>query len=103
MIRYIYKIDSEGVYIDCYIADVEKNVYYNGEKWLEIDFDYVKTQPPNAKVVKWENEEWIVIEEYPIEPIPPHEPTELEIQQQIINTLGQELAQLKLQFMMGGM
>jgi len=30
------------------------------------------------------------------------EPTESEIQQQIINTLGQELAQLKLQFMMGG-
>lgn len=33
----------------------------------------------------------------------PKEPTELEIQQDIINALGQELAQLKLQFMMGGM
>lgn len=33
----------------------------------------------------------------------PKEPTESEKQQQIINTLGQELAQLKLQFMMGGM
>ena len=29
--------------------------------------------------------------------------TETEIQQEIINTLGQELAQLKLQFMIGGM
>src|SRR5690606_29706324 len=29
--------------------------------------------------------------------------TEIEIQQEIINTLGQELALLKLQFMMGGM
>ena len=35
-------------------------------------------------------------------PLPPR-PTETEIQQEIINTLGQELAQLKLQFMMGGM
>ena len=33
----------------------------------------------------------------------PKEPTELEVQKQIINTLGQELAELKLQFMMGGM
>lgn len=33
----------------------------------------------------------------------PKEPTELEIQQQIINTLGLELAQLKLQILMGGM
>ena len=29
--------------------------------------------------------------------------TELEIQKEIINTLGQELAQLKLQFLMGEM
>lgn len=33
----------------------------------------------------------------------PPKPTEMEIQQEIINTLGQELAMLKLQFMMGGM
>ena len=33
----------------------------------------------------------------------PPQPTEIEMQQQIINTLGQELAQLKLQFMIGGM
>ena len=33
----------------------------------------------------------------------PPKPTELEIQQEIINTLGRELAQLKLQFIKGGM
>jgi hypothetical protein len=33
----------------------------------------------------------------------PPKPTEMEIQQQIINTLGQELAQLKLKIVMGGM
>lgn len=32
----------------------------------------------------------------------PQPPTELEIQQEITNTLGQELAMLKLKFMMGG-
>lgn len=33
----------------------------------------------------------------------PPKPSELEIQKEIINTLGQELAQLKLQLMIGGM
>ena len=32
----------------------------------------------------------------------PKEPTEMEIQQEIINALGQELTLLKLQIMMGG-
>lgn len=33
----------------------------------------------------------------------PKEPTEMEVQQEIINTLGKELTLLKLQIMMGGM
>jgi len=102
MIKDVYKINNQGIYQDVYKINTKNQTYYNGVKWLEIDFDYVETQPPNAKIVKWGNEEWIVIEEYPIEPREPQPPTELEIQQQIINTLGQELAQLKLQFMMGG-
>lgn len=48
------------------------------------------------KLIKNEQGEW----EYIYVDIPK---TEVEIQQEIINVLGQELAQLKLQFMMGGM
>lgn len=98
----IYKINNNLVFEDVYLANIDNNTYYKGIEWLEIDFIYVEVKPPNAKVVKWENEKWVVLEEYPIEPIRPQEPTEIETQRQIINTLGQELAQLKLQFMMGG-
>lgn len=71
----IYKIDINGVYEDMYQANLKENTYYNGEKWLEIDFDYVKIQPPNAKVVKWENGEWVVIEEYLVESPQLQQPT----------------------------
>jgi len=43
-----------------------------------------------------------IIDKHDPTPLPP-KPTEIEIQQEIISTLGQELALLKLQFMMGGM
>ena len=42
-------------------------------------------------------QEWLENKDKPLKP------TEMEIQQQIINILGQELAQLKLKIMMGGM
>ena len=50
----------------------------------------------SIELIKNEQGEW----EYIYVDIPK---TETEIQQEIINTLGQELTQLKLQFMMGGM
>lgn len=75
MIKEIYKINSDGIYEDVYLANLEENTYYNGEKWLEIDFDYVEVKPPHAKVVRWDGSKWIVIEEYPIEPIEPQPPT----------------------------
>ena len=50
----------------------------------------------SIELIKNEQGEW----EYIYVDIPK---TEVEIQQEIINVLGQELAQLKLQFMMGGM
>ena len=75
MIKDIYKINNEGIYEDVYKANLKENTYYNGEEWLEIDFNYVEVQPPNAKVVKWEKGKWIVIEEYPVEPQQPQLPS----------------------------
>jgi len=75
MIKEIYKINSDGIYEDVYLANLEENNYYNGEEWIEIDFDYVEVKPPHAKVVRWDGSKWIVIEEYPIEPIEPQPPT----------------------------
>ena len=75
MIKEIYKINSDGIYEDVYLANLEENNYYNGEEWSEIDFSYVEAKPPHAKVVRWDGSKWIVIEEYPIEPIEPQPPT----------------------------
>jgi hypothetical protein len=75
MIKEIYKINSDGIYEDVYLANLEENSCYNGEEWIEIDFDYVEVKPPHAKVVRWDGSKWIVIEEYPIEPIEPQPPT----------------------------
>lgn len=75
MIKEIYKINSKGIYEDVYLANLEENSCYNGEEWIEIDFDYVEVKPPHAKVVRWDGSKWIVIEEYPIEPIEPQPPT----------------------------
>lgn len=91
MIKTIYKISSGGIYEDIYLANLEENVYYNGEEWLEIDFNYVELQPPNAKVMQWVSGNWIVIEDYPIEPISPHEPTDIEILQEENNKLKTRL------------
>ena len=71
----IYKIDTSGIYEDVYLANLEENNYYNGEEWSEIDFSYVEAKPPHAKVARWDGSKWIVIEEYPIEPIEPQPPT----------------------------
>jgi len=75
----VYKINSDGIYEDVFKINTEKNTYYDGEKWQTIDFTYVEEQPPYAKVVKWENDTWIIVEEYPVEPQPPQEPTEIEM------------------------
>ena len=74
MIKAIYRIDDEGKYVDVYLGKIAENKYYDGEKWLEIDFEYVEIEPPNAKVVKWENGEWVIIEEYPKESQQPQLP-----------------------------
>lgn len=87
MIKEIYKINSDGIYEDVYLANLEENNYYNGEEWSEIDFSYVEAKPPHAKVVKWEDNSWVVVEEYLIEPQLPQEPTIEERLQQTENTL----------------
>jgi len=71
----VYKIDSNGFYDGMYKINIEKNAYYNGTEWLNIDFEYKITKPPHAKIVKWESEQWIVVEEYQAELIQPKEPT----------------------------
>lgn len=78
MIKEIYKINSDGIYEDVYLANLEENSCYNGEEWIEIDFDYVEAKPPHAKAIKWNGSEWVVVEEYPVEPIPPQPPTQEE-------------------------
>jgi hypothetical protein len=75
MIKDVYKINTEKIYEDMYKINTENNTYYNGSEWLEIDFEYVEAKPPHAKVVRWDGSKWIVIEEYPIEPIEPQPPT----------------------------
>ena len=75
MIKDVYKIDNNGLYVDVYKINTEKNAYYDGIKWSEVDFYYVDVQPPSAKIVKWENNNWTIVEEYPTEPIPPQPPS----------------------------
>ena len=75
MITEIYKIDSNSIYIDVYLACLEEDTYYNGSEWLKIDFDYVEVHPPNAEVVKWGIDEWVVVEEYPPQSQYPQIPT----------------------------
>lgn len=74
----IYRVDDHGIYVDIYKINVENNTYYNGIEWLEIDFEYVEIKPPNAKVAKWGNNGWIVVEEHPIEIQEPQPPTQEE-------------------------
>lgn len=71
MMKDVYKINGNGFYIDVYKINVEENTYYNGFEWLEIDFEFVDIPPMRAKSIKWDNGEWIIIEEYPIEEILP--------------------------------
>jgi hypothetical protein len=87
MIKDVYKINNEGVYVDIYKINTDENTYYDGFEWVGIDFDYVELPPPHAKVTKWEVNKWVVIEEYPVEPQPPQEPTIEERLQQTENTL----------------
>lgn len=75
MIKDVYKIGANGIYQDLCKINTDNNTYYNGIEWVDINFNYVETQPPYAKVVKWENENWVVIEEYPVEPQVPQPPT----------------------------
>ena len=95
MIKEIYKINSKGIYEDVYLANLEENSCYNGEEWIEIDFDYVEVKPPHAKVARWDGSKWIVIEEYPNEEAEPRQPTTLERLEAL------ELAMLEL--ILGGM
>lgn len=102
MIKDVYRIDKEGIHLDIYKIKTTENTYYNGEEWLDIDFNYVEVKPPYAKLVRWTGAEWEVIDEYPVEEILPQEPTIEEQQLEIINALGQELTMLKIQLIMGG-
>lgn len=96
------------------VARINENGYFIEDvilqKGEEIPSDCIKKRLDTTERgyyrPKWTGTEWI--EDMTQEEIDdlnnqPKEPTESEIQQQVINTLGQELAQLKLQFMMGGM
>jgi len=99
MIKEIYKINSKGIYEDVYLANLEENSCYNGEEWIEIDFDYVEVKPPHAKVVKWDGSKWIVIEEYPTEPQQPLPPS----MEERLEAAEQTILELMEIIMMGGM
>lgn len=73
-----------------------KKYDYNEEK-EELTVDIPQEELDKA-FEKYNHESWLKELEQINNP-----KSESEIQQEIINTLGQELAQLKLQFMMGGM
>lgn len=93
----VIKIDETGLFIE--------DVLINENE--EIPLDCIETPCPNGFYMpKWNGAKWVEgLTQEEIDELnnQPRELTEIEIQQQIINTLGQEIALLKLQFMMGGM
>lgn len=90
---------------------IDNNNFYTGES-------YFVEEPSTNEVVtpitvgyvkpKWDGDGWTEgateeeVQAWKDSQITEREPTEVEKQREIINTLGQELAQLKLQIMMGG-
>lgn len=73
----IYLIDSEGLYIDTVLYNIEDNTYYSGNEWEELNLNYVEDVPPLGKVVKWTGQEWNVIE--PLPSTPPLPPTQQDL------------------------
>jgi len=100
MKKEVYKINDDGYVIDKYVVncDSEGNVI---DKLLPNTI--TKSIPDGLFLAKWNGESWVEgMSKDEINAIrnAPKEPTELEKQQEIINIVGQELAQLKLQLMM---
>lgn len=65
MLKQVYLIDINKLYKETVVIDVDTNTYYDGEEWREITFSYVEVVPPSAKVIKWDGEKWVIVEEYP--------------------------------------
>ena len=78
MIKQVFLIDINGIYKDSVLINIEDNTYYDGERWIELIFNYVEVVPPHGKVVKWDGSKWTIIEEYPKEPPLPIIPSEQE-------------------------
>lgn len=95
----LFKYDENGIYVcPIILEDVGGNEDLSSTTEVEPPFHLHRA--------KWNGSEWIedmTQEEIDALNNQPKEPTEIEKQQETINTLGRELAQLKLQFMMGGM
>jgi len=103
MKKQVYRIDKNGYLKEIYVVEFDEE----GNCLKELAENIITTDIPQGLYrAKWAGIQWVedmAQEEIDALNNQPKEPTEIEIQQQIINTLGQELAQLKLQFMMGGM
>ena len=100
MVKVVCKIDAKG-YVDKITTMKSSEVMNEGY----IDTPLPGDNEPSLYRPRWDGEKWI--EDMTQEEIDElnNQPKELTIeeqQQEIINTLGQELAQLKLQIMMGG-
>lgn len=76
MIKQVFLIDKSGIYLDTVLLEEDNNTYYDGVDWTLLNFEYVETVPPHGKIVKWDGSKWIVVEEYPKEPILPALPSE---------------------------
>jgi hypothetical protein len=102
MKKQAYEIDENGYIKEIYVVEFDEK----GNPLEELTENMVIIDPPQGLYrAKWTGTEWIedmTQEEIEILNNQPRESTTEEIQQEIINTLGQELAQLKIQLIMKG-
>ena len=95
MIKQVFLIDINGIYKDTVLINIKDNTYYDGEKWIELTFNYVEVVPPHGKVVKWDGSKWTIIEEYPKEELPIPQPS---TQDKLNAELIKQNAELKVEF-----
>ena len=85
-------IDTEGTLVYRGLYDTETDLFLFESGWNElVEYRRIDTVPPNTKIVKWDGEQWIVVEENEeIEP-EPAEPTEVEKLKEQVNIMQSAL------------